>query len=379
MYAKNGIKLAEEQKFIKYERSACKILGDVEAKKKNYKSAFEYYVRYATLQDTLGNEIVKKKMAEVVFQNALNQKESENLLLQKDNEFKQQTIHNQQFLIVAAGVILLLGFILLVVTIRNNRKQHLLNKILDQKNKELKELNLTKDKFFSIIAHDLKGPFNGLLGLLTELDDNYDDLDELSKHRIIGSLKRSSHNTYNLLINLLDWTQSHGGKLTNVPQEFLLHEVTNEVLITLSARAVAKNQNLVNNIKQGTRVNADPQIVQAMLLNLVNNGIKFTPAGGTITVRIPEQENPLYLRVEVADNGVGIPESEVTNLFRIDTQYKQRGTENEPGTGLGLVMCKEYANLLGGEIGVRSEPGIGSVFHFTIGLPAVPQTVESLN
>ncbi|MEI7724181.1 MAG: tetratricopeptide repeat protein [Bacteroidota bacterium] len=365
-YAEKGIKLAEAQKFVTFERTACKILGDIEARKKNYKEALGYYIRYASLQDTLGSAEVKHRIAEIVFQNTLNQKEKENLLLQKENDIKLQTIRYQRFFMFAAGGILLLGFILLVVIVRNNRRQRAMNEVLDQKNKELKELNLTRDKFFSIIAHDLKSPFNGLLGLLTDLDENYDDMDEVSKRRIIGSLKRSSHNTYNLLINLLDWSQSQSGQIKSVPQDTSLSDISKEVLVILSARAEAKHQNLINVIDTESRVYSDPHIIQAMLLNLVNNAIKFTPANGTITLRSISVNG--FLQIEVSDTGIGIPPSQVQNLFRIDAQFKRRGTENEPGTGLGLIMCNEFASLLGGEIGLKTGQDSGTTFYFTIPL-----------
>jgi len=363
-YTHKAIMLARELKFQSIELIATKTMAELEAKKGNYASAYHYYVRHAALKDSLGNSDTKRKIDEIIFTSSLKAKEQENLILQQENINRLKTIQYQRYIIIAGIVVLLLGAGLLLVIVRSSRRQKKMNSVLDLKNKELSELNITKDKFFSIIAHDLKSPFNGLLGLLTELDENYDDLDEISRHRIIGSLKRSSHNTFNLLVNLLDWSRSQQGQLQCHPVEVLLDEIVQEVVVMLAARALVKSHQLVSQVEPGTPVFADPQILRGMLLNLVNNAIKFTPSGGNITIVAIRQENRLM--VEVTDTGIGIPPEEVEKLFRIDMQFKRRGTENEPGTGLGLVMCKEFSTLMGGEIGVTSTPGVGSTFYFTI-------------
>jgi signal transduction histidine kinase len=312
------------------------------------------------LQDTLGNELVKQKVAEAVFRNTLKQKETENTLLLKDNELHVKTIYNQRVLIGAVALILLLLLLLLFIIIRNSRSQKAMNLILDHKNKELEELNITKDKFISIIAHDLKSPFNGLLGLLTELDEHYNDFDENTRHSIINRLKKSSYNTFNLLVNLLDWSKSQQGQMKSNPTVIDLEVIVSEVFTLLATRASMKNQQLTANIGVTPGFHADPQIIKAILINLVNNAIKFTPTGGRITVNATKADKEVLIEVE--DTGIGIPEREIPNLFRIDCQYKRNGTDNEPGTGLGLVMCREYVTLLGGTVGVKSREGTGSRF-----------------
>ena len=363
-YVKQGFKLANEQKLLRFEKNAVRTMGDIESRKKNYKKAFEYYVRYSSLLDTLGNEVIKQKVAEAVFQDALKQKETQNALLQMDNELKKQTIQSQWYIIGGVILILILGLILLMVILKNNRQQRALNRLLDRKNKELEELNITKDKFISIIAHDLKSPFNSLLGFLTDMDEHFDDYDEPMKRDIIGKLKKSSHNTYNLLVNLLDWTQSQRGQIKILAKKFPVGEVIHEIFGILSNRANAKQQQLISEVDPGIQIHSDPQIIKAILINLVNNAIKFTPSNGKINVSIHREKNSM--RFEVSDTGIGIPLSQIENLFRIDAQYRRLGTENEPGTGLGLVMCREYIKILGGEIGVKTEEGKGSTFYFTI-------------
>lgn len=149
-----------------------------------------------------------------------------------------------------------------------------------------------------------------------------------------------------------------------MPSGNSVDEIIHEVFGVLSTRAHSKYQYLTSEVDPGLRIHSDPQIIKAILINLVINAIKFTLVNGKICLRIHRENG--HLRFEVSDNGIGIPASQIENLFRIDTQFRSPGTENEPGTGLGLVMCREYVEILGGEIGVNTEEGKGSTFYFTI-------------
>ena len=244
----------------------------------------------------------------------------------------------------------------------------MLNRKLDTRNQSLRELNQTKDKFFSIIAHDLRSPFTGLITLLDELDEGWDDFNEEARRKIIHVLKQSSNNTYNLLVNLLEWAHLQQEKIVNHADNVLLEPLVDEVFDTLRTRAGMKSHTLLKEIPPDQKVFADPRIVRAILINLVNNGIKFTPSDGTITVRsVPDHKTT---EIIVEDNGIGIPEKEISRLFRIDTSYQRYGTEKEPGTGLGLIMCREYVKLLGSDIGIKSTEGKGTTFFFTLPLSA---------
>lgn len=363
-YTQDGLQLSEQQNYVLYQKSAYKTLSDIAARQKDYKTAYDNAIRYATLQDTLGNTEVRRKVAEAMFTNALQQKENENLLLQKDIKIKHKTIRNQQLFIVIAAIILVLGSLLFLVIVRNNRKQRAMNQVLDQKNKELQELNQTKAKLYSVIAHDLRSPFSALLGILTELDENFEKYDEEAKHKMVNSLKRSSHNAFNLLVNLLDWTRFQRDNIEVHPAEINIKGIIREVLVILLSRAEAKNQSLNDESDESLQIYTDPDILKSVLLNLTNNAIKFSRNGGVVTVRASRQNHDI--RFEVADTGIGIPQEEIAGLFKIDMKFQRLGTAKEPGTGLGLLMCKEFVGLLGGEIGVESKPDVGSVFWFTI-------------
>lgn len=363
-FVRNGVALAKAGGYMTFEKNGLSVLAQNAFRRNDFKTAYLYQMRSDTLQDSIWSETVKGSVAEATFRLELDQAEIENALLVKDNEVKQKTILNQRFLVIGVVVVLLLVVLLMVNVVRSNRKQKELNKALDRKNMELEELNITKDKFISIIAHDLKSPFNALLGFLTELDENYQDYDEKTKRDIIHRLKKSSYNTFNLLINLLEWTQSQQGKMKSTPKQFMFKAVAEEVLGVLATRFSAKNQTMISEYDETLQIDSDPQIIKSILINLINNAIKFTPSGGTITLQARQTDGELQLTVK--DTGIGIPKDEVDNLFRLDSRFNRKGTEDEPGTGLGLVMVQEYVAMLSGSIQVASREGQGSSFTITL-------------
>lgn len=233
---------------------------------------------------------------------------------------------------------------------------------------ELKELNATKDKFFSIIAHDLKGPFNAILGFSDLLANNYDDFDEEEKMSFIQNIKTASDSTYKLLENLLDWSRLQTGKINPAPEMIDLSLLTMENISVLKSMSDNKRIKLYSSIKYNTRAYADANMVRTILRNLMSNAIKFTRTGGEVNISATS-DNAL-VRVCVWDNGVGISAKRMGMLFMIDEKLSTKGTANETGTGLGLLLCKEMIDRQGGHIWVESEPGLGSRFYFT--LPVEP-------
>jgi PAS domain S-box-containing protein len=233
---------------------------------------------------------------------------------------------------------------------------------------ELKELNATKDKFFSIIAHDLKGPFNAILGFSELLAESYDDFSEDEKKNFIQNIKVSSDSTYKLLENLLDWSRLQTGKINPSPEMIDLSLLAIDNISVLKSMADSKRIKLYSSINYNTKAFADANMVRTILRNLMSNAIKFTRNGGE--VNISSVEDSATVRVCVKDNGIGISEQRQGMLFRIDEKLSTKGTANETGTGLGLLLCKEMIERQGGHIWVESDPGKGSRFYFT--LPAEP-------
>jgi len=229
---------------------------------------------------------------------------------------------------------------------------------------ELDELNATKDKFFSILAHDLKNPFSSLYSLSQVVDENYRNLEEEDK---IVALKRIHHSAeliYNLLENLLTWSKSQSGRIEYTPSDFNLSALIEENINLHRTSAEKKGIRLTTNMREVFTAYADRQMINTVLRNLVNNAVKFTGSGKEVEVNVRPEEK--FLEVEVKDQGVGISPENLEKLFRIDVKYKTKGTSGEKGTGLGLILCHEFIRKNYGAIWCESQPGQGSSFFFTI-------------
>ena len=229
---------------------------------------------------------------------------------------------------------------------------------------ELREINAAKDKFFSIIAHDLKNPLNSIVGfsdLLAEqvLEKNYEGIEEFA-----SIIQNSSKGVMDLLMNLLEWSRSQTGRLQYNPEFVDLNVLINQI-VELSADAALQKSIILNRkLPRNAPVIADKAMISTVLRNLISNAIKFTNPGGEITVSVEQNQTESF--VSVADNGVGIKKSMIGNLFKIEESYSTAGTQNEKGSGLGLILCKEFIEKHNGKIEVESEPGKGSKFTFSI-------------
>jgi signal transduction histidine kinase len=248
-----------------------------------------------------------------------------------------------------------------------------LRAIEEEKARVLAETNASKDKFFSIVAHDLKGPFQSLLGgleLLGEIIDTY-SADEIKMR--IESTYRSAENVYSLLDNLLRWSRMQMARIKHKPMSLDLKEAVNLNFWLLTSTASNKNITLHNGLKDPVMVFADEDMLHTVLRNLLANAIKFTPPGGTITVSAcikswSSSNCPEFVEVAVADNGVGIAAEDLQKLFKLSTHHSTAGTAAEHGTGLGLIICQEMVVLNGGEIWVESAVGHGTTVKFTLPL-----------
>ncbi len=238
------------------------------------------------------------------------------------------------------------------------------NKQLYKQNEELKTLNITKDKLFSIIAHDLKTPFNQLIEI-SEL--TLMDIDNLSLYDLKENIRQihlASLNGENLLQNLLDWAKHKLGSIKFNPQKIILSKVINTTFIYLKDLANEKNITLVSNIKEDITVTAEDEMLNIIIRNLISNAIKFTNTGGR--VEISNKANNNYQIITIEDNGIGITPEDLTKLFRMDENYSIEGTAQEKGTGIGLIICKEFIKKHEGKIWVESKLGEGSKFKFSI-------------
>lgn len=247
---------------------------------------------------------------------------------------------------------------------------------LQQYNVELRETNASKDKFFSILAHDLKNPFQGLLGFIDLLVEDIDELEKQQVKDYLQNIRSASYQTYSLLENLLEWSRIQTKKTPFLPTVFELSGEIEEIFSLLTGNAMRKGIKLISDVPAGVFVEADRNMAHSIIQNLVSNAIKFSNSYGKVTVEstIVNSPNPgkepvdgrKWLLISVLDNGVGIPDDIMAQLFKLDGQVSMVGTANEPGTGLGLILCKEMVEKNGGKIWVNSESGKGSIFSFTL-------------
>ncbi len=233
-------------------------------------------------------------------------------------------------------------------------------------NKKLEEENANKDKFFSIISHDLKAPFGALLGIAQLLDESYDELEEIERKEMIRISRNSATNIYELLDGLLEWSRAKSGRMSFTPTIVNINDINNHVMLVLIQNAKNKNITITNKINGNFTAFADEMMLRTILRNLISNAIKFTPKNGKIIVSAKIKENEV--EISIKDNGIGISENDIKKLFRIDIHHTTIGTSNESGTGVGLILCEELVNKNGGKIWVESEFGKGSNFIFTLPL-----------
>ena len=230
---------------------------------------------------------------------------------------------------------------------------------------ELSHANETKDKFFSIIAHDLRSPFNAIIGFSTLLKECYDDFSEDERRGFVEEIDNSARKTLDMLNDLLTWARAQNKRIDITKEWLQLNHLTENVLHAMLPSAKRKNIELINLITVENRVYADKNTLNMVMTNLTNNAIKFTPDNGEVSVSA--EENDFETMIHVKDNGIGISPENLEKIFRIDINFSTTGTHNETGTGLGLILCKEFIELNDGHLTVESTVGKGTTF--TIHLP----------
>ena len=229
---------------------------------------------------------------------------------------------------------------------------------------ELRELNATKDKLFSIIAHDLRSPFNNILGFSELLIENSNNYEAEETEKFLGFINLSAKNTLVLLDNLLNWAKSQTGQVKFKPEKLVLSSIVFETIELSKIIAIGKDISISQNKLDDTEVYADKDMLKTLLRNLISNAIKFTNPGGNISVSAKKEQS--QVEIAVSDNGVGMNEETINKLFSIETNNTSIGTADEKGSGLGLILCKELVEKQGGKIWVESELGKGSIFKFIL-------------
>lgn len=241
--------------------------------------------------------------------------------------------------------------------------ENTLNK-LNETNSELQQINATKDKFFSIIAHDLRSPFQSLLNLPELILEDYDTLSSDEIKKAFDDIAHDARKVFTLLNNLLEWARVQTDGLSVSLEKFYLKEFVSEIVNLLKGNADNKKVKLDSDIEDGILVNADKNMLHTILRNLVSNAIKFTNADDSIIICAKKSNG--FIEISVNDTGIGIDDFTLKKLFKLEEKVTSKGTAKEIGTGLGLLLCKELVEKMNGKIWVESEVGIGSSFRFTL-------------
>jgi signal transduction histidine kinase len=262
------------------------------------------------------------------------------------------------YTITIAVAFLLVLFLWLYLSKINTNKQ------LEEKNKIISNINKQKDKFFSIIAHDLRGPFNGFLGLTELLVEDFDNMNKDEIQFAATTMRSSAINLNGLLENLLEWSRIEQDLIPFSPQKNNLLHLANESIFTMQDQANQKRIEIQTTIPENLCIYADHNILQSVIRNFLSNAVKFTPRGGTI--KIEAREDAKNAIVSITDTGIGMDTKTLNNLFQLNVKTNRNGTENEPSTGLGLILCKEFIEKHNGKIWIESVVNMGTTFYFSI-------------
>lgn len=346
-------------------------LSEVYSEIGDYKKALHYFKLYSTYTDSLVQHEKFERIMQLEKQYETEKKENEIIKLNAEKEITniQLEKNKQQKILVFVIAGLFLCFLIFVLIkyyekLKSNRILAEKNRIIEISEQELKILNASKNKFFSIIAHDLKNPLHSVMGYSSLLDKDYGNFSDTERRKFASGINQSINNIYRLLQNLLEWSKSQTGKLNYSPLSIKIRRLIESSIEVHADLAKQKKITINYDSKEEQIIFADPLMIETVIRNLISNAIKFTPENGQITVITKLTQKGLM--VSVKDNGLGINESDLNHLFKIDSKVKRKGTNNEDGSGLGLILCKEFVEKNYGEIWAESKPGVGSSFHFIV-------------
>lgn len=392
IYLLEAIGKAQREHNISNLKNAKFLLYQLYNKYNKYQQALKSYVSYKNLTDSLLNIDMTNRLVEFQTVYEMEKRNQENAALKLANKLQREKARlERQIFIMAALFSALVAFVLMIlfyfrkratsvlvysnVTIENQNAVLLdLNEDLRRNEYVLRHANTTKDKFLAIIAHDLKNPMHSI-GFSADLMINY--FDTLSDEKKINHLKgiyKTSHHAHALLENLLHWARTQSKSLKYVPEHSDLSELVVNVIDLSYSSAENKKLELINNVQDKIMAYFDKNMIDTVIRNLVSNSIKFSNTSGRIEVNLYKIEG--YAIVEIKDNGVGIPENSIDKIFKIEEHLSTQGTAKETGTGLGLLLCKEFVNMNRGYIWVDSVYGEGTSFKFSLPLSKITKNVS---
>ncbi|UII30078.1 tetratricopeptide repeat-containing sensor histidine kinase [Fulvivirga ulvae] len=344
-------------------------MSNLYERKGEYKLSLKYYKMFKAMEDSVFSEKQKEQFAQIQIKYETANKDMEIALLNQKEEQQKTQLKNEEFFRNILVVILAFTAVLLITLYRSSVRRKKINDLLvihqkemEEQSRELAGLLEMKDKFFSIVSHDVRSPIHALVGILDMLDEgnlNQEELRQLTK-----SLKVRLDNTRKLLDNLLDWALVQMNEITIQEEPLELKELVEENL-NFFREINDKSIQFIDLVEEDMSVLADRNMLDLIIRNLVANSIKFTREGGYVEISAKDKDNDTLI-ISIKDNGIGMSEEQKSQLFNTTVLYTTKGTANEKGTGLGLKLCKEFVERMGGKIWVESKEGEGSTFKFTI-------------
>jgi signal transduction histidine kinase len=369
-YAQNGYNLSKKKNFYQVNRDAAEMLSDIHAAQGNYKQSYHYYVEYKNLSDTILNAEKMDKLAKIQTLYELDRKEQENISLRKENLQNRKSLKTRTLVILLIIVLVIVMAVMLYMLNKLNDEQLALNRKLAEQGKELEELNEQKDRFFSFVAHNLKNPFNTIMGFAELMQRSNNGHDVGKSRQYSGLIYDLSSQVQKVLSNLLEWSRLQRRTFECKPEILEMSSLVKDVLEMNTREAARKDIHFSISSHDNVYVSADRSMITTVLQNLVSNAITFTPSSGQISMECKVVDHEAL--VSISDTGIGISEENLARLFQFDFSQNKVGNSDKSGAGLGLIICQEMLMKNNGTITAESEPGKGSRFTFT--LPAVSRT-----
>lgn len=377
-YLDSGYAMASEFGILRYKKNALEALCFLDSLNGNFLLSLKHYKDYHSVSDALSVSEANKEIAIFEFNKYINQEKLNYLGLIKENE----AIKRRMILSVVIIVILLILLYALLINSKKrkrlleqvsesrtnlqtlNEELEITNNLLSEQQAELKALNLSKNKLFSVLGHDLKSPFNGIIGSLELVNANWDIINDTEKKEMLALLFTSSERVSKLLDNILNWGKTQAGLINIDTRRVVLYPIIKEIVDLLEARIENKKLHLEIELSNETlSIDTDIMLFSRIVQNLINNAIKFTPKEGRISVKVEQLSKEIKL--SVIDSGIGIPTEKVSMIFDMNLGFRRPGTDGEKSTGMGLLLSKEYAKLIGASLTVSSVEGEGSSFVLT--------------
>ncbi|MEQ9441084.1 MAG: tetratricopeptide repeat-containing sensor histidine kinase [Cyclobacteriaceae bacterium] len=370
-FAAEGLQIAQETNTLTNIQKTSQQLAKISEQLEDFSAAYRYLQMYTAAKDSLFKENQANHLEDLKAQFDSEQQASKIAMLEKDQQLQQARLQRQKDIehALLSGIIILLILLFIFINMyRVNRRQKKLltvqNQEIHRQKEALREINETKDRFFSILSHDLKGPLNTLKGFVFLLSQQAEAMTRQEVKEMSDRIGDSLQNLQQLLDNLLTWSLSQIQQQRLDPEALSLYELTEEIFRLYEPAATEKQIRLKNSIKGDVMALADRNSVNTVLRNLVANSIKFSYPEMTITVGSHVEDEQVLIRV--TDQGMGMDQATVAHLFSLDKKTSGIGTANEKGSGFGLVLCEELVRKNGGQLWVASEEGKGSTFTFTL-------------